>query len=509
NLHWDEFNGSFYSDHMIKDNYYYLLESALGQTHSPRLVEGYFLHKINLTTGEADWVHYDNFFSGNDFVETSFGGNMEMDQNENILVNGFKSLDSIKNIEFDILDFRIPVNVMRDVIDQNGVLIDHRVDLDTSRTEDKIHPTGFFLKKVSNKRQIKHRFNNVFEDGFVQNFLQFYDIDEEGIASDTPTFSYKHTTIVDFNAPFLSYVNQYFQLNENSGVALFGSIDQSQGNIPSELKLVFFDTSNSPAVEIVQEKDILDILPDNTHKSTGSIEAFSSNGYFCLYQRAIVEDENGSLDQYLWLKSYDKSGNLIQSIDKLQIDDIDIIAFVRGFHEDNTLYLLAVQDNGGPNGEDKYYLIKSEDINNYQVLSSFVKSQEYEDVKFYFNNIDILENNDVIMYLNIDYPSEGLTKNASFLCRFYAKDFGLPTHVKSEEQLESISITPNPSSNYIELVGTTFKIEEFSIVNELGNTVLSKSKYDQKIDVSHLISGSYFVRYRQNNITNSLPFIKL
>ncbi|MDF1699228.1 MAG: hypothetical protein P1U56_25460, partial [Saprospiraceae bacterium] len=31
NLHWDEFNGSFYSDHMIKDNYYYLLESALGQ----------------------------------------------------------------------------------------------------------------------------------------------------------------------------------------------------------------------------------------------------------------------------------------------------------------------------------------------------------------------------------------------------------------------------------------------------------------------------------------------
>jgi len=515
NPHLDQYFGTFYHNSLIKDETYYLLEATTGQTHVPPLTEGYLLHKISLETGKPEWIHFDNFYSGNDFVETVFGGNMNFDQAGNIVVNGFKSLDSIKNISFEGFDDRVYVNVMRDVIDNtNGQLLNHRVDLDTSRTPDKLHPGGFGIRRVGNNRQIKHKFENVFEDGFVRNYLHFYDIDEGGIVADSPTFSYKHTTIIDFDAPFISFPNTYYQINENSGVALFGSRDQTQGNVPAELKLVFFDTSNSPNILVTGEKDILNLMPENIHKGSGYVSLGGKNGYFTLSQKVRMPIDSITEEAFIWLQWYDASGNPIQKIDRLQIDDLDMDFISDYTFVDSTLYMLSQKIDGGPSGENIYYLIKSDKNTSLEKLSSFVRPLEYENYGIGFSGMTILDNNDVLFHLNVNYPfgpQPPFKANVSFVCRYDGKDLGLATNVVEEEELnETIYISPNPATDYIWLNNEhNDNIENVIIIDALGVSRPIELDNEQKIDVSGLHVGNYFVRLNLNGELIVLPFVKI
>lgn len=514
NLHLDQYYGTSLHNNMIKDDFYYLLEMCNGQTHIPTLSEGYFLHKIDLNTGKPKWVHYDNFYSGNEYVETVFGGNMYFDQEENIVVNGFKSLDSIKNIHFDGFDNRVYVNVMQDIInDQNGYLLDHRVDLDTSRTIDKLHPGGFGLRKVGNRRQVKHMFENVFEDSLVRNYLHFYDIDEGGIVSDAPIFSYKHTTSIDFNAPFLSFPNIYHQITENKGVALFGSRDQAQGNIPVDLKLIFFDTSNSPNIIVTEERSILNLLPQDLHKSTGYPTIRSKNGYFYIGQKARISIDSMTQELYIWLQLYDDAGNLIQKVDRLQIDGYDIDLISDYTIIDSTLYLLGRRFDSSPIGEDLYYFIKANENSNLEVLSTFVKPLAFNDHTVGFSGMTILDNYDVLFYLNVNYPfmSDPIIKaNASFLCRYDGKDLGLSTSVTNEILKKTTILSPNPGKDYIKLNGKIDqKISNLIIVDISGNSFTVDIYDGNIIDISDLVPGSYFVKYYQNDKQQSIPFVKI
>lgn len=514
NLHLDQYFGSLYSSSLVKDDNYYLLEFAVGQTHSPPLTEGYFLRKIDLNNGLEEWVHFDNFYSGNEFVESVFGGNMHFDQDGKIVVNGFKSLDSIKNITFEDFNSRVYVNVMRDVIDDNnGQLLDHRVDLDTSRTINKLHPGGFGIKKVSNNRQIKQIFNNVFEDGLVRNYLHFYDVDEMGVVSHMPSFSYKHTTIVDFDAPFLSYPNTYLQLNEDTGVALFGTRDQSQGNIPIELKLVFFDLSNSPDIVVTEERSVHDLMPQNLDIGSGYVSLRGKNGSFFLSQKARIEINANNFDDYIWIQWYDSSGNPIQKIDRLQFDGLNADFMSSFTFVDNSMYILCRKRDGGPLGGDLYYLIRSDENTNSEVISSFVKLLSFKNHDVGFSEMKILENNDVLFYMNVNYPYGPMPPykaNVSYLCRYDGKDLGLITNVVDEEMTETMFISPNPAIDYILLNDISNQtIRDISIVDVLGNTRSNVVLEDNKLDISDLIPGSYFVKFYQNGKMRTLPFVKI
>ena len=76
----------------------------------------------------------------------------------------------------------------------------------------------------------------------------------------------------------------------------------------------------------------------------------------------------------------------------------------------------------------------------------------------------------------------------------------------------SSTLYPNPSSDYIS-IQTDSEVEHLSIYDNLGRLVyfLSDKLFPDKIDVSHLKSGTYYVRckYRNNSLQSVSKFVKI
>jgi hypothetical protein len=64
--------------------------------------------------------------------------------------------------------------------------------------------------------------------------------------------------------------------------------------------------------------------------------------------------------------------------------------------------------------------------------------------------------------------------------------------------LSTITIFPNPTSNYIQL-SSTKNIESIEILNLSGVKVLQKNSFLERVNVERLSAGIYFVKVRTNN----------
>jgi len=77
----------------------------------------------------------------------------------------------------------------------------------------------------------------------------------------------------------------------------------------------------------------------------------------------------------------------------------------------------------------------------------------------------------------------------------------------NEATLETINISPNPSSDVIML--STISSEDFTIVNAAGAVVKTGKVVNNEITISDLEKGTYFLRLSNNEGTYQAKFIKL
>ena len=72
-----------------------------------------------------------------------------------------------------------------------------------------------------------------------------------------------------------------------------------------------------------------------------------------------------------------------------------------------------------------------------------------------------------------------------------------------------VSLYPNPANDYINFK-TSKKIEKITLFNVLGEEVLSKEVNSQyfNIDISILISGSYFAKLMSNGQSKTIKLVK-
>lgn len=79
----------------------------------------------------------------------------------------------------------------------------------------------------------------------------------------------------------------------------------------------------------------------------------------------------------------------------------------------------------------------------------------------------------------------------------------------SENDLQSISLYPNPAEDFIQLSGMeTFTTGEVKIVNSLGQCVRKQTYTGETLDISGLSKGIYYLTYRQNQVQKTLRFVK-
>ena len=82
---------------------------------------------------------------------------------------------------------------------------------------------------------------------------------------------------------------------------------------------------------------------------------------------------------------------------------------------------------------------------------------------------------------------------------------GIVLDVNDQETTQSFSLTPNPSTDFIEVTGL-IETENYKIYDALGSNVANGTiAENEKIDIQNLQNGIYFLILENGN---SLKFIK-
>jgi len=104
-----------------------------------------------------------------------------------------------------------------------------------------------------------------------------------------------------------------------------------------------------------------------------------------------------------------------------------------------------------------------------------------------------------------------------FECTYQGKTESKSFEVRSvlsieDEQLEKITIAPNPFHNTIKLVGTSFDFDEYklAVYNNLGQKVFEQDKISTELNLASLAQGVYFLKVlsKNSNSFKTFPLIK-
>lgn len=80
----------------------------------------------------------------------------------------------------------------------------------------------------------------------------------------------------------------------------------------------------------------------------------------------------------------------------------------------------------------------------------------------------------------------------------------------TDNTLDMSVVCPNPATDYIRINGFDYSIDKVEIFNELGKIVFSQQNVvpEQDLNISHLDSGVYFIRYATRDGIRTQKFIK-
>ena len=502
---WDEYGGRYAIHDEIEGDNYYFLEYCFS-FYNWLYRDGYFLHKIDIVTGELEWVHRSNYFSGNEYIVSSFVGDFSLSDKGLVHVNGFKSRKSFDELQESPGYY---INTMQNRIDKDdGELVQELVDTTTLDLRKHVHQ-GVVVKSLSDDYKLKYLTEAVFEDGFVKTKLHTYLIDPEGNEALDPSFSYTYNTQVDFDVtaviPFAGY---YIKINNNKGVAFFGSENPSVGNQPTDISLVFIDTSEPTDISVSKTVNATQYSPPNQIGST--YDPFIEVGKDKVYLWQKPKLENG--DTYIWMAIYNEEGELERHIDRLTIDgnDIDIFSTVSSFDDRN--YLLGIAFNDESETNDKYYIFYFDEKNNPIVISEFSKNLGFEEYFTLIPKLNLLPNNDLLMYTRTRYPWNDINKTFSGVHRFSAEELGITTNVievAEESRLEYV-LSPNPAEDMLKIEGDLHDISELYLSTIDGKTNRIDFLGESQITISHLIPGQYYLKIStKSGDAHALPFLKI
>jgi hypothetical protein len=136
--------------------------------------------------------------------------------------------------------------------------------------------------------------------------------------------------------------------------------------------------------------------------------------------------------------------------------------------------------------DSRAFLLATKDGIEYKVFDEIFNAVNYEDGKEY----DITG---VVTYTYDNYR----------ICPRSASDIvGSGTSVKHLSNAESLKVYPNPAQNYLNIEGAN--IDSVTIINIAGQTVNFQKLGNNRIDVTNLVDGVYFIR-TSNKVTR---FIK-
>lgn len=105
-------------------------------------------------------------------------------------------------------------------------------------------------------------------------------------------------------------------------------------------------------------------------------------------------------------------------------------------------------------------------------------------------------------FFNVENPSDNIIDTVTFIVQD-------PNYIKEDSPALSLNLFPNPAADWIQIAQTDVSdINQVHIYNPLGIMVKSVQLVSNRIDISDLTQGIYFLCYSKNGIiTKSSNFI--
>lgn len=132
--------------------------------------------------------------------------------------------------------------------------------------------------------------------------------------------------------------------------------------------------------------------------------------------------------------------------------------------------------------------------------NQYITNPEFPDEWFPSSQFDIEYNeNDeqVLTYYNTGVNGEYVHSTKYY----YVSTLG----VEDEENNESLTVFPNPSNDYILLPFNEYTFAQ--VINTDGKIIIDNIKKTERINISKLVPGAYFVKILKNNTFTTIPFV--
>lgn len=481
---------------LFDDNNIYILEITASQ--SPYSgIEGSLLHKLELQTGEPVWINHNNTYVGNEFREFYAIGCLRKSNDGNIEIIGYRDIDTIDYTQPQWWSFN-GKPIKRIINNINGEFIEVVVSKDSLRTQFNDAISGFNrLITLSNGDHIQFSKNLYLENEELINSIDFYDIDDS-MQIDTPFFKrIQYNT--GLNIPIsLSIYPKFMNINRDTAVISFGKIDTlSDEDSPSEFKLIWLDISEKTNIKEILEKDITELIHYPQKAYNGVINLITKDENIFVFQYYYVS--YSPVIGFYWLAWYNKYGELLGNIDKLNIDNESKYSKILPMAVKNKVaYIAAMKDNFS------YDILKIEPLTNSLEKIGQIEIENTQDISgTYLWRAEFLPNEKVLICMNVTKNNEiGEKTNFTYYYNFDMKDLGIITptiEIKKEDN--NMEISPNPAKNKIKINFNNPLSGELKLLDMYGRITFNKSfskTISEQIDVSFIRNGMYVLLIRDS-----------
>ena len=492
--------------YMNKDHYLFIHEVCEAQN-PYRGFDGSLIHKINLNTGKADWIDFNNRYTGNKHFQLIPWRGMTINSNGDIELMGFMSYDTMQIGKPGNYFYGRPY---RRIVDYNtGDLLDFRYGMDSMKNYAAVNIGGFY--KNMKGQWLRYYDDAFFKDTILYERVNFFKLDND-LNIEYPAYdSILHCTNIKTNSYFMSYDPRTIGLNTDTMIYVFGTRNPAENDILTELTMNWVDISDIDSIRIVNTVDVLQdvfmpMYDDNITK-------YTKDENIILAKMVETSDSTAPAKRFVWMSWYDKNGNRIAKIDYLNSEgyiydqgDVSVIGVKEG-----NLYITA-------NRKDEEYrvhdILRIEPGLNKICRVGTTKVIKSEDAKHYFDAIMFAPDDKVLARIGILKKVENVNTIFNYYYCFNAYDLGITTKtIDINIPIKDIEIYPNPALNSISIACEDNCEGFIEVIDRLGRLMYKEKSNgceEESIDISGLKPGLFFISHINNSgrVVGSGKFVK-
>jgi len=474
---------------------------------------GFLVHSLDQSTGEQNWIHHDNSYVGNTHPESLLGGLMSLTP---------QGIEIINSVGMDTFDAIFPTfdyfgNYKTRLFDYDtGSIINQAEGQDTTKTVYTVLGNGWArLLRDGNDKLQQFMVTSIDDAGEVVLLLNRRFLNNDLIVDSTSidTIEYRYGDLTKpQSAGHFTYPHYYKQLNDSIIVMLSGDYDNVDFfQSPKSAALTYYNISDTSEIRTKTRIDITeDFGRPNDHDHTPSLATLDNTAI--ISQKVTPLGSQDTINKtYFWLSWYDNDGSQIAHIDCLQgnyaseVRQVPIMVL-----DDELIFAATYRDESIGEMGYVFYAIPKNSYNEYRQIGTF--SMPYTD-QYDVSQIllpTLLPDNNIMVGTPIVQNTNNGFSNFFFYHSLSLTDLGITSNTQDIPIQEiDISVSPNPSGGLIKISGIDLSRGTVGIIDLQGNRVHQStlSGSESFINLSHLVSGQYFVQYHRasDNVFKVIP----